>query len=180
MQKIILAGYGGQGMLLCGQVLAFAAMKDGFHSTWLPTYGPEMRGGAAACFVVVSDKTIGSPVVKTADLIAVMSQPAFDRYCNSAVSGGYVLYNSELVTVTEKRADIQYVAVEFSSLAMELGDLKVANMLVLGCLNKLLSCLSMSAIQEGIIDKFSSKGSELVDLNMKAVKMGMEVVDKLS
>ncbi len=93
MNKIILAGYGGQGMLLCGQMLAYAAMKDGYHVTWLPSYGPEMRGGAASCSVVISKNPVGSPVVQFADAVIAVSQPAFEKYHDAVKEGGTVLYH---------------------------------------------------------------------------------------
>jgi len=176
MHKIILAGYGGQGMLLCGQILANAAMIDGFHVTWFPTYGPEMRGGAAACSVVISGKPIGSPAIKSAGLIAVMSQPAFDKYHSHVEAGGYMMYNSELVTPQDKRTDIMYVDAEYSRLSAELGNLKVANMLVLGGINEILSCVSATALNQVIRNVFGEKDKALAELNENAIEVGIKTV----
>lgn len=176
MHKMILAGYGGQGMLLCGQILAYAAMQDGFHVTWLPSYGPEMRGGAAACSVVVSEKPIGSPVVPFAHLVAAMSQPAFDKYHASVASGGILLYHSALVTVAGRRTDIRYVGINFSHLSAELGNPKAANMIVLGSIDGLLQCVTVSALHAALRYKFGEKKADLLELNEKAIAMGMEAV----
>ncbi|MCL2817085.1 MAG: 2-oxoacid:acceptor oxidoreductase family protein [Clostridiales bacterium] len=173
MKKIILAGYGGQGMLLCGQVLALAAMKDGVNVTWLPSYGPEMRGGAASCAVVVSEKPIGSPVVKYAGLVAVMSQPALEKYHAAVEAGGFLLYNSAIVNIPEKRAGVRYAGVDFSGLTAELGNPKALNMLVLGKLNELMQCVSMPALQAALEEIFGEKGAGLLELNKRAIIMGM-------
>jgi len=176
MKKIILAGYGGQGMLLAGQILALAAMNEKFHVTWLPTYGPEMRGGAAACAVVVSEKPVGSPVVQSADLVVAMSQPALDKYHGAVAPGGFLLYSSSLVTVPEKRADIHYVGVDFSALTTELGNSKVGNMIVLGSLNELIKCVSTEALHAALREKFGDKKAELLALNERAIAVGVDAV----
>lgn len=176
MHKMILAGYGGQGMLLCGQILAYAAMQDNFHVTWLPSYGPEMRGGAASCAVVISEKPIGSPVVPSADLVAAMSQPAFDKYHASVAGGGILLYHSALVTVAERRPDIQYIGIDFSRLSAELGNAKVANMIALGSINELLKCVNVPALHAALKYKFGKKKADLLALNEKAIAAGMEAV----
>lgn len=173
MHKIILAGYGGQGMLLCGQVLAYAAMKDGFNVTWLPSYGPEMRGGAASCSVVISERTVGSPVVQYADIVAAMSQPAFDKYHSAVADGGCLLYNSDLISATGKREGIQYIGIDFSHLTIELGNPKATNMIVLGSLNELLQRVSISALHAALEYKFGKKKADLIELNKKAIEMGI-------
>ena len=176
MHKMILAGYGGQGMLLCGQVLAYAAMKDGYNVTWLPSYGPEMRGGAAACSVVVSKKPVGSPVVQSASLVVAMSQPAFDKYHTSVADGGYLLYHSALITIPEKRDGVNYVGIDFSHLSAELGNPKTASMIVLGSLNEILQCVSTPALHTALEYKFGAKKAGLVELNQKAIAAGIEAV----
>ena len=176
MHKMILAGYGGQGMLLGGQILALAAMNDGFNVTWFPSYGPEMRGGAAACSVVVSEKPVGSPVVQFADLVVAMSQPAFDKYNASVANGGILLYNSALVNATEEREGVRYVGIDFSALAAELGNVKAINMIVLGCLNELLQCVSIQSLHGALKEKFGGKSAQLVALNEQAIAMGVAAV----
>ncbi len=176
MHKVILAGYGGQGMLLCGQILAYAAMKDGFNVTWLPTYGPEMRGGAAACSVVISEKPIGSPVIERADAVIAMSQPAFDRYQDDVADGGFILYNEGLVTISEKRENVKYVGVDYAKMASDLGNAKTSNMIVLGSVNALLSCVGVPALKEGLQYKFGGKKAEVIALNEKAIEVGAQAV----
>ncbi|MCL2488213.1 MAG: 2-oxoacid:acceptor oxidoreductase family protein [Oscillospiraceae bacterium] len=180
MYKLILAGYGGQGMLLAGQMLAFAAMTDGMNVIWLPSYGPEMRGGAASCSVVISEKPVGSPVVQNACLVAAMSQPALDKYHGSVAPGGILLYNSALVTVAEKRDGIQYAGIDFSELTHQLGNPKVYNMIVLGALNELLQCVSIPALHAALEDKFGGKKAELIALNEMAIEAGVAAAKKFS
>ncbi|MCL2884248.1 MAG: 2-oxoacid:acceptor oxidoreductase family protein [Oscillospiraceae bacterium] len=174
MKKILLAGYGGQGMLLCGQILAFAAMQEGQHVTWLPSYGPEMRGGAASCMVVISEKPVGSPVIQFADLVAAMSQPAFDKYHASVATGGVLLYHSALVTLSERRGDVRYVGLDFARLAAEAGNPKVSNMLALGSLNVLLPCVGVPALRAALEDKFGKTKAALIEVNEKAIAVGIE------
>ena len=176
MHKIILAGYGGQGMLLCGQVLAFAAMKDGFNVTWFPSYGPEMRGGAASCSVIISEKKIDSPVVKNADACVAMSQPAFDKYNATIAQGGSMIYNSDIITVNNKRDDIKYIGIDFSLLATGVGNLIVSNMVALGSLNGLFSLVSEPSLNLSLEDKFGVKKAELIGLNKKAIDAGVKAV----
>jgi len=159
-------------MLFCGQVLSLAAMKDGFYVTWLPSYGPEMRGGAASCAVMVAEKPIGSPVVKFAGLAAVMSQPACDKYHAAVAQGGVLLYNSAIVTPGARRDDIRYIGIDFSRLAGELGNPKVLSTLVLGSLNELLKCVSEPALLLALEEKFTEKGTALLELNKRAVALG--------
>lgn len=172
MYKIILAGYGGQGMLLCGQLLAYAAMTDGRHVTWFPSYGPEMRGGAAACTVIISEKPVGSPVAQYVDIVAAMSQPALEKYHGAVKDGGTLLYNSALVSVPEKRANIHYLGIDFSHLGTELGNSKAVNMIVLGSLNELLQCVAVSSIHSALVYKFGENNTKLLELNKKALQMG--------
>jgi len=180
MYKMILAGYGGQGMLLSGQVLSLAAINDGYKVTWFPSYGPEMRGGAAACSVVVSEKPIGSPVVKSADLVAAVSQPAFDKYHAAVVSGGTILYNSNIIVVSDKRDDIRYTGIDFSRLTMDIGNSKVYNMLVLGSIKELLGCVTVPSLTAALKEKFGEKKKDLLELNEKAILMGIEAVKRLA
>ncbi len=177
MNKIILAGYGGQGMLLCGQMLAYAAMKDGYYVTWLPSYGPEMRGGAASCSVVISENPVGSPVVQFADAVIAVSQPAFEKYHDSVKEGGTVLYHSALVTVKEKKPGIKYIGIDYTSLAAELKNPKTANMIVLGSLNEVLKCVRISALHESLKYKFGDKKPELVEINEQAIEAGIKAVN---
>ncbi|MDR1700556.1 MAG: 2-oxoacid:acceptor oxidoreductase family protein [Lachnoclostridium sp.] len=176
MNKIIIAGYGGQGMLLCGQMLAYAAMKDGYHVTWLPSYGPEMRGGAASCSVVISKNPIGSPVIQFADAVVAVSQPAYEKYRDSVKEGGFLIYHSALVKLRDKKPGVQYIGIDFTELAAELKNPRTANMIVLGSINEVLHCVHVSALFQSIQYKFGIKKAELVKLNEEAVELGIKAV----
>ena len=174
--KMIFAGYGGQGMLLCGQLLAYAAMIEDSYVTWLPSYGPEMRGGAAYCSVVVSDKAIGSPIIQTADVIVAMNQPSFDKFQSAVKPGGIIIYNTSLINPDKNRDDITYMGVAITDMANELGNLKVANMIALGCVNAKLNCVKNESIIEALKHKLGEKKANLIAVNEKAIALGAEAV----
>ncbi len=175
MHKIIFSGYGGQGMLLCGQLLAYAAMQEDKFVTWMPSYGPEMRGGAAYCFVIVSEKQVGSPIIVKADAVVAMNQPSFDKFEQIVAPGGYLVYHSALVTSKHSRTDINYVGIDCSKVANELNNEKVANMVALGALNGLINCVSEDAIVAALKDKFGGKKASLIDINVNAINKGKEI-----
>jgi len=174
MKKMILAGFGGQGMLLCGQLLAYAAMAEGLNVTWFPSYGPEMRGGAAACTVVVSEKPVGSPVVQFADIVVTASQPAFEKYNKSVAEGGTMLYHSAFVKITEKRDDVKYIGVDFAELTKDFP--KAANVAMLGAINKLAGCASIESLRAALVYKFGNKNEKVLVINENAIAIGAEAV----
>jgi len=175
MLKLILSGYGGQGMLLCGQLLAYASMIEGKEVTWFPTYGAEVRGGAANCSVVISDKPVGSPVIDKADALIACSQPSMDKFHDMVSDGGLVLYHSAIVKNVEKKPGVRYVGVDFSALANTIEFPKAANMVVLGALGSLLN-VSETAIAEALKYKFSGMRPGILELNEKAVELGRVAV----
>ncbi|MDR0958004.1 MAG: 2-oxoacid:acceptor oxidoreductase family protein [Clostridiales bacterium] len=168
-KRFIFAGYGGQGMLLCGQMLAQAAMYDGYFVTWLPTYGPEMRGGAAACAVVISDSVVGSPLIMPSDVVTVASRPSFDKYKDFVKEGGSLIFNSSLILLDESEIKPCYVALDAQKLAAEAGNEKSLNMVILGAANRFAN-ISEKSINEAIAHKF--KKPALCELNEKAVLLG--------
>ena len=178
MHKLILSGYGGQGMLLCGQLLAYASMKEGKQITWFPTYGAEVRGGAAYCSVVISEKAVGSPVIHKADTVVACSQPAFDKFHSLVAEGGQMIYHSTIVKNIEKRADINYLGVDFSALAQTIRFPKAANMVALGLLGELLG-ISRASVSEGLQFKFSGKSAQVIEINEKAVDLGIIEAKKI-
>ena len=174
MKKMILAGFGGQGILLCGQLLAYAAMTDGQNVTWFPSYGPEMRGGAAACTIVVSEKPVGSPVVQFADVVLAASQPAFEKYKNSIAEGGTLVYHSAFVNITEKRDGINYIGIDFAELTKDFP--KAANIVMLGALNGLTNCASSDSLSKSLVYKFGNKNADMLAVNEKAIEIGTKAV----
>jgi len=174
--KMILAGYGGQGALLAGQLLSYAAMNEDKHVTWFPSYGPEMRGGAASCTVIISDKIIGSPIIQAADAVLALNQPSFDKFEKIVKPGGFIIYNSSMTDsgLKESRDDIRYFGLPLSDMANDIGNLRVANMIALGALNAIAEC----AKNESIIDalKLRLKNAELIELNKIAIETGKNAV----
>ena len=135
MQKeIIIAGFGGQGVLFAGQVLAYAAMDNGLDVTWIPSYGPEMRGGTANCTVVVADHEIGSPLVKNPPLVIALNLPSYDKYEPVMQPRGTLIVNQSMVDRGAKRGDIQSIFVPANEIAEQIGDKKLTNMVTVGAL----------------------------------------------
>ena len=131
-KRMIIAGFGGQGVLLIGQLIAYAGMLADKEVSWMPSYGPEMRGGSANCAVVVSDEPVASPKVEEADLVIAMNRPSMELFEKALVPGGVLIYNSSLIDVKPTRQDIQVVAVPCNDIANDLGSLRSTNMVMLG------------------------------------------------
>src|SRR5512142_2010506 len=131
-EAFLIAGFGSQGVMFAGQLLAYAGMSEGREVTWIPSYGPEMRGGTAHCYVAISDKPIGSPIVKHPQVALVFNNPSFDKYEPLVIAGGVLVRNASLVTKTSARADLVEVPVPAAVIADEIGDLRLANVVMLG------------------------------------------------
>lgn len=170
--EMVFAGFGGQGVMMIGKMVTFAAMKDGKNVSWFPSYGPEMRGGTANCTVVVSDEEVGSPIVTDPTVVVAMNGPSFDRYEKDVRPGGLMLYNASMVDRKPSRTDISYVGVPAAEVANEVGNARVANIIIYGALAKRLPFAESSfvAAMEDALHK-----PELMPLNMKAFKRGMEI-----
>jgi len=178
--KMIFAGYGGQGALLAGQLLSYAAMNEDKHVTWFPSYGPEMRGGAASCSVIISDKVIGSPIIQAADAVIALNQPSFDKFVKMVKPGGFIIYNSSMTdaSLKEDRDDIRYFGLPLSDMAHELGNLRVANMIALGALNEVEKCAEVDSIINALRLRLGEARAELVELNKVAIEAGKNAVKK--
>lgn len=176
LQQIISAGFGGQGVLLLGQLIAYAGLKEGNHVSWLPSYGPEMRGGTANCCVVVSDEEVGSPVVTEADIVVVMNRPSFEKYENSVVPGGKLFVNSSLIDLKTERTDIEVYYVPANALADELGNGRVANMVMLGAVLKKTGIVSPKTAIECLAASFGERKAHLIPVNEQALEKGAEAV----
>src|SRR5512140_2382518 len=151
MQKeIIIAGFGGQGVLFGGQVLAYAAMDTGKEVTWIPSYGPEMRGGTANCTVVIADEEIGSPMVEYPPLAIALNLPSFDKYENELQKGGTLIVNKSMVDRTAKRTDIHVIYVPCNEIAEEIGDKKMLNMIAIGALLTALKDINIEDVKKAL------------------------------
>jgi 2-oxoisovalerate ferredoxin oxidoreductase beta subunit len=168
--RIKVAGFGGQGVLLLGNLLAEAAMQSGTHASWLPSYGPEMRGGTAHCNVVLSPKPIGSPICEHPDVLIALNRPSLDRFAPEVQPGGTILLNSTLIDVLPERKDVHAVALPFTGIADQLGELKVANVVALGALARLLGQPERAALEAAI--PATIKKTKLHALNLQALAAG--------
>ncbi len=170
----IFSGFGGQGVLSMGTTLATAAMLQGKHVTYLPTYGVEVRGGTANCTVVVSDEEIASPVASEPDFVVAMNQPSFARFQGILQAGGLLCANSSLVNTESARGDIEILAIPTSELAEGLGTIKVANMVMLGALVRASNMISYDAMLENLADILGEGKAKLLKLNREALKLGYD------
>lgn len=170
--EVIIAGFGGQGVLFAGQLLSYAAMDSGKEVTWIPSYGPEMRGGTANCTVIVADEEIGSPLVRHPKAVVAMNLPSLDKYEPSIVTGGVLIVNSSMVNREVKRKDIHAVMVPGNEIAESLGDKRMTNMALLGSLLANLPILSLEAIQKALEQHLPVRHQKLLPLNYEALRKG--------
>ena len=172
MQKdVMFAGFGGQGILLMGKILALAAMDEGREVTWVPSYGAEMRGGTANCNVVISDRPIGSPVIRNPMHLVVMNRPSLEKYGPLVRPKGVVLINSSLVTADTGREDIDELTVPANDIATEVGSIKSANIVALAAFVARSQFVDFELLRECVKYEFS-KNEKLINLNMEALDLG--------
>lgn len=170
--QCLFAGFGGQGVLLMGKLLAQAAMDKGFEVSWMPSYGPEMRGGEANCAVVVSDEPIGSPLISKPPVAVIMNKPSMIKFMPKMSEGGLLLYNSSLIEGIEIRKDLKAVAVPCNQIADELGNPRVANMVMMGALIQHTDIVEAEAVMKVLEHTFGEKKKHLIPLNEKAMAEG--------
>lgn len=178
--KTIFSGFGGQGVLMMGYVLATSGMHEEKHVTYLPSYGAEVRGGTANCTVTVSDEPIASPVASFPDLAVLMNTPSLIRFEGGVKSGGTVFLNSDLVDVRPKRRDIEVVSIPVNSIAGRLGSTRGANMVMIGALVQQTGLVSLKSVIQSVKSIFQKKGSKVHKMNTLAIKEGAAFVDALS
>ncbi len=173
----IFAGFGGQGVILAGKLLAQAGTDHGLHVTWLPSYGPEMRGGTANCTVVLSDEPIGSPVVDSPGALVAMNLPSLDRFEKAVLAEGAVIINSSLISRQVEREDIRGLTVDMNDIAVSLGNPRAANMVALGAVVKATGVVPLDAVKGAVRKMLGHKaGAELVEINEKALDAGYNAV----
>lgn len=171
-QEIIISGFGGQGTLFAGQLLAYAAMESGKSVTWLPSYGPEMRGGKARCTVVISDQPIGAPLVKRPSAAIVLNIPSFEAFQAEVKPGGTLIVNSSLVPNRCTRTDIRVFHLNASDQAIELGDVRLANTLCLGLLAGATRVVDIDALAEALTNHLPARHHKVLPLNLEALRTG--------
>ncbi len=175
-KNFILAGFGGQGILLAGTILANAFMLDDKNVTWYPCYGAEMRGGTVNCEVVVSDTEVSSVHKKDCDYALVLNQQSFDRFVQNIKSGGTIIANSTLVAETKPRADIHYVFAQMGKIASDLGTNKITNVVSLGVLSSVTDIISKDALKKAVETVLGEKKKDLLPLNIKALECGESIL----
>jgi 2-oxoglutarate ferredoxin oxidoreductase subunit gamma len=169
---IIIAGFGGQGVLVLGQLITYAGMIEDKAVSWFPSYGPEQRGGTCNCSVVISDEEIGSPIVSKPTVAIVMNAPSLDRFEPTVAPEGLIVYNSTLIQQKPKRDDVKVVAVPANEIADELGNARVANMVLLGAFIEATGLIDIASVQESLKQVLSERHHHLIPLNMQALERG--------
>ena len=172
--EIIISGFGGQGTLYAGQLMAYAAMDEGKHVTWIPSYGPEMRGGTANCTVVVSDDEIGSPTALHPTAVIAMNLPSLDKYESLIKPGGYLIVNENMVNRATIRDDIHILIVPANTIAMEIGTERAANMVLLGALEGNLHLLEEGALERALEAHTAARLKKFIPMNIEALHRGAE------
>jgi len=171
---VIMAGFGGQGILLIGKMLAYAGMHEGKEVSWLPSYGPEMRGGTANCTVVISDRPVGSPVIRSPRAVVAMNLPSLDKFESDVRAGGLLLINSSLINRKATRDDLTVIEVPANEIANELGNRRGANMVALGAYLGATDAVSLDEVIEVIRETFAAKPG-VIDVNITALRRGHEI-----
>lgn len=174
-EKLIIAGFGGQGVLSLGQLIAYAAIHDHKEVTWLPSYGPEMRGGTSNCSVVVSDKQVASPVIASPDCLIVMNKPSLLKFENKVKPNGTIIVNSSLIDLQVKRQDVKAYYIDANALAIEAGNTRTANIVILGVYIKLSGLFSAQTVKEVITQQFAKK-PKVIPANIKAFELGYNAI----
>jgi 2-oxoglutarate ferredoxin oxidoreductase subunit gamma len=173
--EIVCAGFGGQGVLTIGKFLAQAGMAEGKNVSWLPSYGPEMRGGTANVMTVVSDDPIASPIVSYPDILVALNQPSLDKFGPSVRAGGWVIINTDMCPHGIKREDIKILAAPMSSLAKEIGDTLVLNMIAIGAVIGKTNVIKFETLEANLTSYLKAKNPDLLEMNLKAIHTGMEI-----
>ena len=172
--EVIMAGFGGQGILLIGKMLAYAGMHEGKEVSWLPSYGPEMRGGTCNCTVVVSDKPVGSPVFRSPRAVLAMNLPSLDKYEDAVEPGGYIAVNTSLVNRKVKRTDINVIEIPANKIAEDIGNVRFSNIVMLGGLASKADFLNLKSLEKGLKHGLSGKKAAFLEANMTALHEGAE------
>ncbi|MCX7830866.1 MAG: 2-oxoacid:acceptor oxidoreductase family protein [Acidobacteria bacterium] len=173
-KEIILAGFGGQGVLLIGKLLAYSGMKMGNDVTWMPAYGPEMRGGTCNCTVVISDKPIGSPMSKHPHGLIALNLPSLDKFEGTVRKDGVIVVNTSLINRKVRRNDVKVIEIPANEIAIECGSAKAANMVALGAYIGATDIADLNMVKDILSESFASK-PKLIEVNHKALTKGYEL-----
>lgn len=175
-EELIIAGFGGQGVLSMGMTLAYAGMVEDKQVAWIPSYGPEMRGGTANCTVIVSDTNVSSPIISSYDTVIVLNQPSLEKFESKVKPGGMLIYESNTVMTPPTRKDIDIYAIPAAVEAEKIGNKKTMNMIILGAFLTKKPLVSIKSIMEGLSKVLPERNHHLLPVNEKALKHGMELI----
>lgn len=173
-KQFLFSGFGGQGILFAGKFLAYKGLTENKQVSWLPSYGPEMRGGTASCSVIVSDDAVGSPIVSKPDVLVAMNLPSLDRFEDSVAPGGIIFYDSTLIERQVKRNDVKAFAIPATALAGENGFPTLANMILIGKILKELNEFDTERVTAALHKVISAKRADMLEVNLKAMKLGAD------
>lgn len=176
--EIIIAGFGGQGVLSMGKILAYSGLMEGKEVSWMPSYGPEQRGGTSNVTVIVSDEQVSSPVVNDYDVVVALNQPSLDKFASHVKPGGVLLYDSNGIHYGSPRTDIEVYEVDATNEATRMGNGKVFNMLILGALLRTRPILDIASIQKGLEKSLPERHHKLIPMNMEALARGGDLLQR--
>lgn len=169
--EVMFAGFGGQGILLIGKILAHTAMEEGYEVAWVPSYGPEMRGGTAYCTVVISDRPIGSPIIKNPMHLIAMNRPSLEKFASIVKPGGVILINSSLIPINSGRSDVDELLVPANDIAADIGNVRAANIVALAAFVARSKVVNFDLMRESVKKEFAKK-AKFIPLNMEAIDRG--------
>lgn len=175
-QQIIIAGFGGQGVMSLGQMLCYSGMQEGSEVSWLPSYGPEMRGGTANCQVIISDQDVASPIISLADAVLAMNLPSLDKFESRIKPDGMLFINSSLISKKSERDDINVYYIPANDIAVELGNSRVAGMVLLGAYLKASGVVDPKSVIESLEKVLGKKKANLIPVNKEALERGAALV----
>ncbi|MDP4225095.1 MAG: 2-oxoacid:acceptor oxidoreductase family protein [Bacteroidota bacterium] len=177
-EEIIIAGFGGQGVLSMGKILAYSGIMQDKEVSWIPSYGPEMRGGTANCTVIVSDDRISSPIVNDYDTAIILNQQSLDKFESKVKPGGVLIYETNGITHKPERKDISVYAIDAVAEAQKIGNTKIFNMVVLGAFLKIKPIVEVANVVKGLKKSLPERHHDMIPINEQAILGGMEMVNK--
>ncbi len=172
LTQFLIAGFGGQGVLFAGKFLAYKGLMEGKEVSWLPSYGPEMRGGTANCSVILSDDPVGSPIVANPDVLVAMNLPSFEKYEKAVTAGGIIVVDSTLISARTDRTDVEAYYIPATKMANDAGIPTLANMIMMGQLIRRCSAITFDNMRESLAKVVSAKHADLLEVNLKALEAG--------
>ena len=178
-EEIIIAGFGGQGVLSMGKILAYSGIMQNKEVSWMPSYGPEMRGGTANVTVIISDEKVSSPILNHFDTAIILNQPSVDKFEEQVKPGGILIYDSNGITKPPARKDIDIYRIDAADEAMKMGDQRIFNMIVLGGYIKVKPIVELANVLSGLKKSLPERHHHLLPLNEEAIKHGMKIVEKV-